>query len=64
MNNNKIIGIVLLIAGIGLMFWGYDLYGSAGSQISRTFGGDAPTKAYAALIGGAICAVLGVLKLK
>ena len=64
MNNDKIIGIVLLIAGVGLIFWGYDLYDSAGSQLSRTFGGDAPTKAYAALIGGAICTVLGILRLK
>jgi len=64
MNNDKIIGIVLLIVGVGLLFWGYDIYDSAGSQVSRAIGGDAPTKAYALLIGGAVCAVFGVLKLK
>jgi len=61
---NKTIGIVLLIVGIGLLFWGYNIYDSAGSQVSRALSGDAPTKAYVLLIGGAICAMLGVLKLK
>ena len=64
MKNDKIISIVLLIVGVGLLFWGYDIYDSAGSQVSRAVGGEAPTKAYALFIGGAICAVLGVLKLK
>jgi len=64
MNIDKVIGIVLLIAGIGLLFWGYDLYDSALSQVSRAMGGEAPTKAYAALVAGGICAVLGILKLK
>ena len=64
MNNNKIIGIALLIIGMGLLFWGYDIYDSAGSQVSRAIGGEAPTKAYALLISGAICAALGVFKLK
>jgi len=58
------IGIALLVIGTGAIFWGYDIYDSAGSQITRAVGGDAPMKAYALLIGGAVCAVLGVLKLK
>jgi len=64
MKNGKVIGIALLIIGIGLLFWGYDIYDSAGSQVSRAIGGEAPTKAYALLIGGAVCAVLGILKIK
>jgi len=64
MKNDKMIGIALLIVGAGLLFWGYDIYDSAGSQVSRAIGGEAPTKAYALLIGGAICAALGVFKLK
>ncbi len=62
--NNKMIGIALLIIGAGLLFWGYDIYDSAGSQVSRAIGGEAPTKAYALFIVGAVCAVFGVLKLK
>jgi hypothetical protein len=64
MTNNKIIGITLLIIGAGLLFWGYDIYDSAISQVSRAISGEAPVKAYAMLVGGAVCAVLGILKLK
>lgn len=64
MKNNKIIGIVLFVIGAGLLFWGYDIYDSAGSQINRAIGGEAPMKAYALLIGGAVCVMLGILKLK
>ena len=62
--NNKIIGIVLIIVGVALAFWGYNLYDSAGSQISRAFSGDAPIKAWAGMIGGAICLVIGIFKVK
>ena len=64
MNIDRIIAIVLLIVGVGLLFWGYDLYDSAASQVSRAVGGEAPTKAYVALIAGGVCALLGILKLK
>lgn len=64
MSNSKIIGIILLIAGAGLLFWGYDIYNSTGSQIGRAIGGDAPAKAYGMFVGGAICVVLGIFKLK
>lgn len=64
MINNKMIGIALLIIGAGLLFWGYDIYDSAGSQVSRAISGEAPMKAYVMLVGGAVCAVLGILKLK
>jgi len=64
MKNNKMIGIALLIIGAGLLFWGYDIYDSAGSQVTRAIGGEAPMKAYALLIGGAVCAALGIFKLK
>jgi len=64
MNKDKIIGIALLVVGAGLLFWGYEIFDSAGSQVSRAIGGEAPVKAYALLIGGAVCAVIGVLKLK
>jgi len=62
--NNKQIGIVLIIVGIALAFWGYNVYNSAGSQVTRAFSGDAPIEAWAGMVGGAVCIVLGVLKLK
>ena len=62
--NNKQIGIVLIVVGIALAFWGYSVYDSAGSQVTRAFSGDAPIEAWAGMVGGAVCIVLGVLKLK
>jgi len=64
MSNNKIIGIALLIVGAGLLFWGYDIYESAGSKITRAVSGEAPMKAYAFMIGGVVAVVLGILKVK
>ena len=62
--NNRQIGIVLIIVGAALAFWGYDVYDSAGSQLTRAFSGDAPFEAWAGMVGGVICIVLGVLKAK
>lgn len=62
--NKKTIGIILIIAGAGLAFWGYDIYASTSSQISRALSGDTPATAWVGMIGGAICIVIGVIKLK
>ncbi len=62
--NNKQIAIVLIIVGIALAIWGYNIYDSAGSQVSRALSGDAPIEAWAAMIGGAVCATIGFYKLK
>ncbi|OIO72616.1 MAG: hypothetical protein AUJ57_05590 [Zetaproteobacteria bacterium CG1_02_53_45] len=61
---NKIIGIVLVIGGVALAMWGYNIYDSAGSQLSRALNGDVPVKAWAGMVGGAICIAIGVLKIK
>lgn len=62
--NNKIIGIVLIIVGVALAIWGYNIYESVGSQVSRTFSGDAPLEAWAGMVGGVICVVIGISRLK
>jgi uncharacterized membrane protein YidH (DUF202 family) len=62
--NKKYIGIVLIIIGVALVAWGYSTYDSVSSQISRTFSGDAPIEAWAGMVGGAICIVIGILKVK
>ena len=62
--NNKIIGIVLIIVGVALAIWGYNVYESVGSQVSRTFSGDAPIEAWAGMVGGVICVVIGISRLK
>ncbi len=61
--NNKIIGVILIIAGVGAAIWGYDVYDSASSNISRNLGGDAPTKAWVAMIGGGLASLAGVFKI-
>ena len=62
--NNKIIGIILIVVGVALAAWGYNIYDSAGSQVSRTLSGDAPIEAWAGMVGGAICIIIGIFKLK
>ncbi len=62
--NNKIIGIVLIIAGVALALWGYNIFDSASSQFSRAVSGDTPIEAWAAMVGGVISVVIGITKVK
>jgi uncharacterized membrane protein YidH (DUF202 family) len=62
--NKKIIGIILIIIGVALVAWGYNVYDAAGSQVSRALGGDSPIEAWIGMVGGAICVVIGVFNLK
>ncbi|GAA78344.1 hypothetical protein P20495_0835 [Pseudoalteromonas sp. BSi20495] len=48
--SNKIIGIVLIVIGIALIMWGYDVYDAAVSQLSRAFSGDTPIEAWGVLL--------------
>ena len=56
---NKIVGIVLIVAGAALALWGYNIYDSAESHISRALSGDAPIDAWAGMVVGVICVVIG-----
>ncbi|MGD2054862.1 MAG: DUF3185 family protein [Gammaproteobacteria bacterium] len=62
--NNKYIGIILIIAGVALAIWGYNIYDSAGSQVTRALSGDAPVEAWAGMVGGAVCVAIGIYKIK
>jgi hypothetical protein len=62
--NNKLIAIILIIVGVALAIWGYNIYDSAGSQVSRALSGDAPLEAWAGMIGGAVCVAFGIYKVK
>lgn len=61
---NKYIGIALIIIGVALAYWGYDVYDSASSQVTRALNGETPIEAWAAMVGGAIAVVIGILKVK
>ncbi len=60
----KYIAIVLIVAGVALAAWGYNIYDSAGSQISRSLTGDISVKAWAGMGVGVILVVIGAFKVK
>ncbi len=55
------IGIILLAAGIGLLIWGFNLYGAFGNKIARVISGTSTNETMMFLIAGAVCTVLGAL---
>ncbi|QYK02576.1 DUF3185 family protein [Shewanella psychrotolerans] len=61
---SKYIGILFLVVGVALALWGYNIYDAATSQISRAFSGDTPFEAWAGMVGGGVCILLGIFKLK
>ena len=60
----KIIGIVLIVVGVALAIWGYNIYDSASSEISRAFSGDTPIEAWLGMVGGVICVAVGITRVK
>ena len=62
--NNKILGIVLIVAGAALAIWGFNVYDSAGSQITRALSGDTPIEAWVGMVGGIIAVLVGITKLR
>jgi len=62
--NSRYIGILLIVVGVALATWGYNIYDSAEAQISRALTGDVSIRAWAGMVVGAICVAIGVLKVK
>lgn len=62
--NKKVIGIVLIIVGAALAMWGFNIYDSGSSQVTRALSGDTPIEAWGGMIGGAICILVGASRLK
>lgn len=62
--SNKIVGIVLIVAGVAAAIWGYNIYDSAGSQITRAVNGETPIEAWVGMVGGAIAVLIGITKIK
>jgi hypothetical protein len=57
----KFLGIALVVIGLGLAFWGYQLSGSVGSQITQAVTGSDTDKVMTFYISGAVCFVVGIL---
>tara|TARA_R110000787_G_scaffold283429_1_gene396198 strand:+ start:982 stop:1173 length:192 start_codon:yes stop_codon:yes gene_type:complete len=62
--NNKIIGIILIVFGVALAIWGYNIYDAASSQVSRALSGDTPIEAWAGMAGGVIAVLIGITRVK
>lgn len=60
MSTMKIIGIALMVIGLGLAFWGYQLSGSVGSQITKAVTGSDTDKVMTFYISGAVSFVVGI----
>lgn len=56
----KIMGIALVVIGLGLAFWGYQLSGSVGSQITQAVTGSDTDKVMTFYISGAVSFVVGI----
>ena len=60
MSNNKLIGLILFVVGIGLVIWGYQLSDSVGSQLTKAISGSYSDKVMLMYIGGAVCLMAGL----
>lgn len=59
----KVIGLILLVGGIGVAFWGYQLSGSLAAQLSRSLNNALPDAVMYRYLGGAISSVVGLFLL-
>lgn len=60
MGSSKLVGIILLVVGIGLLYFGYQSTQSLGGQVTETLTGRFSDDTMWYLIGGAAAAVAGV----
>jgi hypothetical protein len=56
----KISGIILVVLGVGLAIWGFQLSDSIGSQITQAVTGSDTDKVMTLYIAGAISFVVGL----
>jgi uncharacterized membrane protein YidH (DUF202 family) len=57
---NKLIGLVLVVVGAGLLYWGYSESQSVTSQVSEAFSGSPLDRVMYKYIGGAVALLAGV----
>jgi hypothetical protein len=60
---SKIIGLIQLVGGAGLAFWGYQMSGSLTSELSKSLTGALPDEVMYRYIGGAVSAAVGLFLL-
>ena len=60
MQTNKMIGLVLVLAGVGLGFWGWEMSETFGSALTSRLSGQMPDEVMYRYIGGGLLGALGV----
>jgi hypothetical protein len=61
--DKKLVGVLLVVAGAGLAWWGYDVSRSVQGQFLRAWSGSLPDKAVVLYILGACAVASGVFLL-
>jgi hypothetical protein len=61
--NRRVVAVAMLVAGIALLAWGFQMSGAFESRVSRVFTGSPTDKAMWAMIGGAVLAAVGAFQL-
>ena len=56
----KVVGIVLVVAGVGLAYWGYQMSGSVGAQLRHAFAGSHSDEIMIRYIAGAASFAAGL----
>ena len=59
-SQTTLFSLVLIIAGVGLLYWGYDMSQSFGGQLNKAFSGSENNDVMMAYIGGGIALLLGL----
>lgn len=59
-SSTKLVGIILMVIGIGLAYWGYDMSGSFDSQFNQAFSGSSSNAVLMRYIGGAASFAAGL----
>jgi hypothetical protein len=61
--NKRTIGVAMLVAGIALLIWGFNMSDALDSKVSRAFTGSPTDKAMWTMIAGAVLAAAGAFQL-
>ena len=59
-STSKLVSIALMVIGLGLAYWGYDMSGSLDSQFSQAFSGSSTNAVMIRYIGGAASFAAGL----
>jgi hypothetical protein len=60
----KILGLALMIVGVGMAIWGFQLSGSFESEITQAVTGSDTDQVMTLYIGGAVSFVVGIFMFK